>query len=183
MESTTKQGVVFDAGSLYAYFQTLKDSRKPKGLRYRLADLLVMMVMAKICGEDTPSGIADWVKHRGSQFKTWWKLERERMPHHSAYRRVCETVLDVEALEEIVSTFLNEKRSFGEQVLVSIDGKVLRGTLDDEQNGTYLLAAYLPAEGIVLMEVAIDGKGSEIPAAPQLLSKIDLRDKIVMGDA
>jgi len=183
MESTTKQGVVFDAGSLYAYFQTLKDSRKPKGLRYRLADLLVMMVMAKICGEDTPSGIADWVKHRGSQFKTWLKLERETMPHHSTYRRVCETVLDVEALEEIVSTFLNEKRSFGKQVLVSIDGKVLRGTLDDEQNGTYLLAAYLPAEGIVLMEVAIDGKGSEIPAAPQLLSKIDLRDKIVMGDA
>ncbi len=37
MESTTKQGFVFDAGSLYAYFQTLKDSRKPKGLRYRLA--------------------------------------------------------------------------------------------------------------------------------------------------
>ncbi len=67
MESIITKGVVFDAGSLYAYFQTLKDSRKPKGLRYRLVDMLVMMVIAKICGEGTPSGITDWVKHRSSQ--------------------------------------------------------------------------------------------------------------------
>jgi predicted transposase YbfD/YdcC len=55
--------------------------------------------------------------------------------------------------------------------------------LDEAQNGTYLLAAYLPSEGIVLMEVAIAGKGSDISAAPQLLRKIDLRDMVVMGDA
>ena len=30
---------------------------------------------------------------------------------------------------------------------------------------------------------AVEGKGSEIPAAPKLLSQIDLRDKVVMGDA
>ncbi|MDX9993642.1 MAG: ISAs1 family transposase [Anaerolineales bacterium] len=183
MESITRNGVVFDVGSLYAHFQSLKDNRKPKGLRYRLVDILVMMVMAKICGEDTPSGIADWVKHRSSQFKAWLKLERETMPHHSTYRRICETILDVEALERIVSALLSEKRYFGKQVLLSMDGKVLRGTLDDEQKGTYLLAAYLPTEGIVLMEVAIDGKGSEIPGAPHLLGKVDLRNKIVMGDA
>lgn len=64
-----------------------------------------------------------------------------------------------------------------------MDGKVLQGTLDEAQNGTYLLAAYLPSEGIVLMEVAIAGEGSEISAAPQLLRKIDLRDMVVMGDA
>jgi hypothetical protein len=55
------------------------------------------------------------------------------------------------------------------QVLVAIDSKVLRRILDNQQNGTFLLAAYLPSEKIVLMEVAIDGKGSEIPAAPKML--------------
>lgn len=30
------------------------------------------------------------------------------------------------------------------------------------QNGTYLLAAYLPSEGVVLMEVELAGKGSKI---------------------
>ena len=79
--------------------------------------------------------------------------------------------------------FLSGKRFFGKQVLVSIDGKVLRGTLDDHQNGTYLLAAYLPGEGIVLMEVAFAGKGREQEAAPRVLKSMDLREKVVIGDA
>ena len=183
MECNTGRGVVFDVGSLYARLQELRDSRKARGLRYRLLDLLVMMVLAKICGEDPPSGIADWVKHRGEQIRAWLKLERESMPHHSTYRRVSENIIEVEKLEQLVSALWSEKQYFGKQVLLSMDGKVLRGSLDAEQKGTYLLAAYLPGEGLVLMEVAIAGKGSEIPAAPQLLKKIDLRDMVVMGDA
>lgn len=181
MECTTE--VVFDVGSLYAHFQEMKDSRKRRGVRYQLVTILVMIVMAKICGEDTPSGIADWVKHRGNQFTEILKLERKTMPHHSTYRRIVQEIIDVGELEQVVSRVLSEKKFFGKQVLLSIDGKVLRGTLDECQNGTYLLAAYLPSEGIVLMEVALEGKGSEIPGAVQLLKMVDLRGKVVMGDA
>jgi len=75
------------------------------------------------------------------------------------------------------------RKFFGKQVLLSIDGKVLRGTLDEAQNGTYLLAAYLPREGLVLMEIALAGKGCEIPGAAKLLKMVDLREKVIMGDA
>jgi len=44
---------------LYAHSQKMKDTRKARGMRYRLVTILVMMVIAKLCGEDTPSGIAD----------------------------------------------------------------------------------------------------------------------------
>ena len=181
MECTTE--VVFDVGSLYAHFQGMKDSRKRRGLRYQLVTILVMIVMAKICGEDTPSGIADWVKHRANQITEILKLERKTMPHHSTYRRIAGEIVDVEELEQVVSKVLSEKKYYGKQVLLSIDGKVLRGTLDEAQNGTYLLAAYLPTEGIVLMEIALEGKGSEIPGAVKLLKMVDLRGKVVMGDA
>jgi predicted transposase YbfD/YdcC len=168
---------------LYARFQEMKDKRKPRGLRYQLVTILVMMVMAKLCGEDTPSGIADWVRHRSEQFVDMLKLKRKTMPHHSTYRRLSEDIIDVEELEGVVSKVLSGKKYFGKQVLLSIDGKVLRGTLDEAQNGTYLLAAYLPNEGVVLMEIAIEGKGSEIPGAAKLLKMVDLRGKVVMGDA
>jgi len=183
MECNTEDGVVFDMGSIYGRLQELKDVRKKKGLRYSLVSVLAMMLMAKICGEDTPSGMAEWVKHRSEQMVGWLGLSRKSMPHHSTYRRILAEVVDVGELEQLASKAMSEKRYFGKQVLLTIDGKVLRGTLDDAQNGTYLLAAYLPKEGIVLMEVAISGKGSEIPAASQLLKKIDLRDMVVMGDA
>jgi predicted transposase YbfD/YdcC len=181
--NTTEAGVVFDIGSLYAYLQSLHDKRKPRGIRYTLVTILVLMVMAKICGEDQPCGIADWAKHRSEMLREWLKLKHKQMPHHSTYRRILGENMYVEELEQASSLFLSDKKYFGKQVLVSIDGKVLCGTLDDSQNGTYLLAAYLPKEGLVLMQVAVDGKGSEIPAAPKLLKSIDLREKVVMGDA
>jgi predicted transposase YbfD/YdcC len=101
----------------------------------------------------------------------------------SSYARILEQVVNWEELEQLVSRMLSGKRYFGKQVLVAIDGKVLRGTLDEKQEGVYLLAAYLPEEGIVLMEVAVKGKGQELDAAGQVLKSIDLRDKVVMGDA
>jgi len=183
MECSTEEGVVFDVDSLYAHFQSLKDSRKPKGLRYELAVVLVMIMMAKICGQDTPSGIADWVKHRAEQFIETMKLKRKSMPHHSTYRRILGEVISIEELERMASRYLTEKKFFGKQVLLSIDGKVLRGTLNEQQEGVYLLAAYLPNKGIVLMEVKLEGKGTEIPGAAKLLKMVDLREKVVMGDA
>ncbi len=183
MESNTQAGLLFDVGSLFACFQTLTDKRKRRGLRYSLALILVIIMLAKTCGENHPSGIAEWAEHRTGMLVDWLKLERKKMPHHSTYRRILAEVVNVEELEQVSSKYLSGKKFFGKQVLVAIDGKVLRGTLDDHQNGTYLLAAYLPSEGIVLMEVAIAGKGSEIPAAPQVLKSIDLREKVVMGDA
>jgi predicted transposase YbfD/YdcC len=105
------------------------------------------------------------------------------MPHDSTYRRILGKVVDVEELERVSSEYLSGKKFFGKQILVAIDGKVLRGTLDDQQKGTYLLAAYLPKEGIVLTEVAFEGKGYEACAAPIVLKSIDLREKVVMGDA
>jgi len=183
MECSTEAGVVIDVNSLYAHFQTLRDSRKPKGLRYELAVVLVMITMAKICGQDTPSGIADWVKHRAEQFIETLNLKRKSMPHHSTYRRILGEVISIDELEQMASRYLTEKKFFGKQVLLSIDGKVLRGTLDEQQKGVYLLAAYLPSKGIVLMEVKLEGKGTEIPGAAKLLKMVDLREKVVMGDA
>jgi predicted transposase YbfD/YdcC len=140
-------------------------------------------MLAKTCGENHASGIAEWAKHRSGMLVDLLKLKRETMPHDSTYRRILADIVNVEELEQVSSRYLGGKKYFGKQVLVAIDGKVLRGTLDDHQNGTYLLAAYLPDQGIVLMEVAIEGKGSEIPGALKVLKSIDLREKVVMGDA
>jgi len=183
MESNTQAGLIFDVGSLYAHFRTLSDKRKRRGVRYSLALILVLIMLAKTCGESHPSGIAEWAKHRAEMLVDLLKLKRKTMPHDSTYRRILAEVVDVEELECVSSEYLGGKKFFGKRVLVAMDGKVLRGTLDDHQNGIYLLAAYLPSEGIVLMEVAIEGQGSEIPAAPKVLKSIDLREKVVMGDA
>ena len=57
-------GVLYDVGSVYEGLSKLTDMRKPQGKLYRLETVLMIVGLAKLCGEDTPMGIAEWAKHR-----------------------------------------------------------------------------------------------------------------------
>jgi predicted transposase YbfD/YdcC len=60
----------------------------------------------------------------------------------------------------------------------------MRGTIPaGESNGLHLLAAYLPEEGVVLAQVAVEAKSNEISAAPILLEQVELKNRVVCGDA
>jgi hypothetical protein len=98
MECITEGGQLFDVGSLYAEFCQLQDPRKARGKRYQLATVLILLVLAKICGEDKPSGIAEWAKHRLEWLCEVLKLERKSMPHRSSYERIMEQVVSWEKL-------------------------------------------------------------------------------------
>ncbi len=182
MESNT--GQVINLGSLYHRFEGLQDKRKAKGKRYALATILVGMFLAKLCGEDKPGGIAEWVALRGIWIAQVLGLKRKSMPSHHTYRRTLADIVDVEEFEALAREHHRHCGEAGYQVVVSMDGKILRGTIDLEgRNGLCLLALYLPGEGITLAQVAIADKQSEVSAAPTLLGWVDLRNKVVIGDA
>lgn len=182
MESNT--GQVFNMVSLYTRFQGVQDSRKNRGKRYALATILIGIFLAKLCGEDKPSGIAEWVKLREKWLSRMLGLKRESMPNHNTYRRILADVIDEAEFEDLAREHFKRCGEAGYQVVVSMDGKMARGTIDlDASDGLYLLAAYLPGEGVTLAQVAIENKQNEISAAPQLLTCINLRNKVVIGDA
>lgn len=189
MESTTLvpgglEARVFDLGGLRRGLEGLADSRCPKGLRYALAPLLLLVVLAKLCGEDRPSGIADWVARRGEQLRAALGLPWARLPHHNTYRRVLAGAVAPEELDRVAGEHLRGLPGVGRSVLLAFDGKTVRGTIDAEDpHGEHLLAAYLPEEGVVLLQVACGAKENEITAAPRLLAALDLRGKVVAGDA
>jgi predicted transposase YbfD/YdcC len=182
MESNT--GQVINLGSLYRRFAELKDRRKAKGKRYALATILLGIFLAKLCGEDKPSGIAEWVELRGAWIAQVLGLQRKSMPSHHTYRRALADNVDEEELEALARERQQQCGKAGYQVVAAMDGKILRGTIDLEtSHGLCLLALYLPGEGITLAQIAIADKQSEVSAAPTLLRWIDLRNKVVIGDA
>jgi hypothetical protein len=178
------EACVFDVGSLVERFSVLADHRKAKGKRYPLALVLLLTVLAKLSGEDTPYGIADWARHRCEVLARVLRLKRKTMPCHNTYRRVLAEAVDVDQLQEVTSEYLQERTSSGTRVLLTLDGKTMRGTIPSGENqGVHLLAAYQPDEGIVLMQVEVGSKENEITTAPRLLAALDLRGKVVRGDA
>jgi len=108
----------------------------------------------------------------------------KRMPCHNTYRRILADGVATADLDRQVSIFLSQQAQVGRKVLIALDGKTLRGTIPTgASQGVHLLAAYLPAQGIVLVQVAVANKENEIVAAPKVLATLDLRGKIVVGDA
>ena len=182
MESNT--GQVINLGSLYHRFAELKDKRKAKGKRYGLGMLLAAMFLAKLCGEDKPSGIAEWVALRGAWIAQVLGLRRKSMPSHHTYRRTLAENVDAKEFEALVRAYHRQSGKAGYQVVVSMDGKIVRGTIDLEvSDGLCLLALFLPGEGITLAQIALEEGQSEVSVAPTLLSWVDLRNKVVIGDA
>jgi predicted transposase YbfD/YdcC len=184
-EKSQQNSVIFDINSLYGFLLRIQDRRKPRGIRYNLAMILVVIILSKLCGQDTPYAIADWAQNRSEFLVEVLRLKHKRLPHHSTYRRILESCFDHNGFDRLLGEFLGQNTQTGQIVVIAIDGKTLRGTINlDDPFGLHLLTAYLPGEGLVLMQLVVEkDKENEIVVAPQLLKCLDLRDKIVVGDA
>jgi predicted transposase YbfD/YdcC len=177
-------GLIYDLGSLYDYFTQVIDPRDDRGKQYCLAELLVLMVLAKMAGQQNGSQIADWVAHRLEALAGMKLLPRGKAPSHMTYRRVHQKIVDAEELEQLVRQYQQKSLRVGEELVLSVDGKTVRGTIPTgETKGVHLLAVYVPEQGLVLAQIAVGAKENEIKQAPQLLAQVPLLGAIVLGDA
>ena len=53
--------VEVDALSVYRAFEQVQDGRPKRGVRYSVALILTLIVLAKLAGMTTPLAIAEWV--------------------------------------------------------------------------------------------------------------------------
>lgn len=195
MESSTKEaqgeqtapvaGELINLRHLLSYLRRVKDGRKRRGKRYPLEIILVLFIMAKLCGQNKIYGIADWAQQQSEYLIGALGLKYKRLPHHSTYRRVLADEIEGDELERMMGEYLAQLPRHGQDTVIVIDGKTVRGTITAEDPfGLHLLAAYLPGEGIVLMQMIVEkDKENEIVVAPKLLASLDLRNKVVTGDA
>ena len=72
---------VCDLGSLADRLRSLRDPRHRRGIRYSLYADLVLLILARLGGEDRPSGLADWVKGSRMDCVIGALSPFARMPH------------------------------------------------------------------------------------------------------
>jgi predicted transposase YbfD/YdcC len=183
-QEISETGLVYDLGSLYDYFGQVSDPRDDRGKQYALSELLVLMFLAKMAGQHNPSQIAEWVAYRVTELVEMKLLSRGKAPSHMTYRRVSQETVNVEQLEQFVRQYQQSSLVVGKELVLSVDGKTVRGTIAaGETKGVHLLAVYVPGQGLVIAQVAVGVKENEIKQAPQLLAQVPLSGAIVLGDA
>lgn len=177
-------GLIYDLKSLFAFLLQMVDPRKAKGKRYLLETLLTLILLAKLAGEDKPSGITEWVSHRVEQLAEMKILPQAKAPCHMTFRRLLSSIIPAEELERLVAEYHCSQLQAGVEVVLTLDGKTLKGTIPaGEMRGTHLLSVYVPDQGLVLVEAAVDRKENEIVVAPKILKQVNLAGAIVVGDA
>jgi predicted transposase YbfD/YdcC len=179
-----RTGIIYDLKSLFAYLLRVTDPRHARGKQYPLELLLVLILLAKLCGENTPTGIADWVTYRIDALVAMKLLPKHQAPCHMTYRRVLQLIVSPDELERLMSEYHQSCLKTSTELVFSLDGKTVKGTIPGgETRGIHLLSLYVPGQGLVLMEAKVDQKENEIVVAPQILRQVSLAGVIVMADA
>lgn len=184
-QAVDENGVVYDQGSLMAYFHDLLDPRHARGKRYSLVTLLSLVFLAKLSGMDSPSAIADWCRANAEELVKQLHLSYRGMPGHSTIRRLFSAGLDEERFEQRMREYtLSQRGEAAESRLRVIDGKKERGTIPPgETQGEATMAVFDPERQEVIAQVSIDPQEGEIPTAQSILAQVDLKGKILLADA
>jgi len=181
------QALTINLSELLERLQTIPDQRKRRGVRYPLAVLLAIAVLAKLCGQSQVHALAQWAHERAAELSAVFGLKRARMPHPTTWTRVLGNAVAAAAIEAALQPLLVQPTAEVPERAsrqIALDGKTLRGTIrGTASGGVHLVSAYRVDDGVPLLQVKVSAKANELVMAPHILAQLDLQGVLVTGDA
>jgi predicted transposase YbfD/YdcC len=154
--------------SLQSVFKDVEDPRIDRTKRHLLLDIILIAIVAVICGAEGWVDIEAFGKAKEEWLRTFLALPNG-IPSHDTFGRVFAR-LDAQQFEQC---FLSWVHSLNEKIsgVVAIDGKTLRRSHDQGRGkkALHLVSAWASEARLVLGQVAVDEKSNEITAIPELL--------------
>ncbi len=179
MEATATGGVL-------RYFSDLPDPRTGNHVTHKLHDLIVIAILAVVCGADGWAQVALWGRCKHKWLATFLDLPGG-IPSHDTIGRVFAR-LDPDAFERCFLAWTASVVELSAGRLVAIDGKSIRRSFErgwDKSGMAHLVSAFV-SQGdnrLAFAQVAVADKANEIVAIPRLLELLDLDGAVVTIDA
>jgi len=190
-----------DVLSIYRAFEQIEDHRQKRGVRYSVALILTLIVLAKLAGMTSLQGVAEWVRLRAGWLAVVLPTARPKFPCAATYSNVLRAV-DAQQVRQVLNDLLTrvgaiarcgEEPSWEDKaaeralhVHVALDGKTLRGTLGHapaDQPKMHQLALYEAQTGVLLKEQVTGQKQNELSIVSQFLTPTLVRGRIISADA
>jgi predicted transposase YbfD/YdcC len=144
------------------------------------------VIVAKLAGERSLSGIAQWARLRGEWLQRMLGLKD--LPCANTYRNLCAQV-DAVQLNALLAQYfadLAPPLAPGDLMHWALDGKVLRGSQHQTsvvQEGQEMLGVYAVAQDYLVHCQPIVSKGYEAATAQVYVSQTDCTGKVLTADA
>ena len=169
--------------SLIKHFEGLADPRTGNAKAHIFLEILIMAVLAVICGADGWSDVELFGKTKKKWLKTFLELPKG-IPSHDTFGRVFAKIQP----EEFQKRFLDwvqavETLTAGQ--VIAVDGKQLRRSHNPKTGkaALYMVSAWATQNQLVLGQTKVAEKSNEITAIPELLRLLDISGCIVTIDA
>ena len=170
-----------DIKKLQEGVKEIKDPRRTWGnLRHKLEDILIIGLCSVICQGEDFEDMELFGREREEWLKQFLELPHG-IPDSDTFRRVFERV-DPHELSKWLTKWLETERKSGGR-LVSVDGKTIRGSGNNEHKAYHVVSAWVGEQGITLGELQVEEKTNEITQVPRLLDLLDIKGDIVTADA
>lgn len=168
---------------LFACFAELEDPRMERTRAHRLDDMLAIAILAVISGAQGPTHMADFARQKIDWLKTFLHLPNGA-PSHDTFGRVL-AMLDPDAFEQCLLTWINALVDSTGQQALHIDGKTLRNSFDSASQtaAVHMISVWSSKAQATLAQISTDQKSNEITAIPRLLDLITLHGAVVTIDA
>lgn len=174
------------AGGFLRFFDELPDPRRGRNTIHLLSDMIVIAVMAVICGAEGWTDVELFGRSKHKWLSTFLALPGG-IPSHDTFGRVF-ALLDPDAFERCFGAWMSALVTLAGGRLVAVDGKSIRRSFEHawDKSGMAHLVSALVSQGdnrVVFAQVAVEGKGNEITAIPRLLDLMDLKGAVVTIDS
>jgi predicted transposase YbfD/YdcC len=166
------------------HFEPLEDPRPTThNFRHNLTDILVITILATICGADTWTEIAEFGAAKEEWLKTFLPLPHG-IPSHDTFGRVF-ALMNPLKFEACFCAWIESLEIDTNNEIIAIDGKSLRGSANKRKNEKilHLVSAWAVNNRVMLGQVKTQEKSNEIEAIPRLLNMLDISNSIVTIDA
>lgn len=166
--------------SIAEVIEGIEDTRRSNSVIYPLNEILIIMLLAVICGATSYAKVEMFGKRREEWLKGFLKLENG-IPDACTFRNVIREI-DTQKLHIV---FCEWMKSVVEEIkgVVAIDGKQARRTKDSQKRPLHVVSAFSHECGLVLGQLACEEKSNEITAIPALLEMLEIKGCIVTIDA
>ena len=169
--------------NLVDYFSLLPDPRRMdhNKFRHELIDIIVIAIVATICGADSWIEIVEFGEAKEDWFKQFLKLPNG-IPSHDTFGRVF-SILNPDVFEKCFREWTNTVKKEMDREVIALDGKSVRRSHGKNDKPLHIVNVFATTNGIVLGQKVVDSKTNEITVIPELLDSLFLKGCIVTTDA